>query len=1119
MRAPTTIPRAGTTEISASYHELLRQGLRHCQQLGGDLWTDFNEHDPGVTILEQLCFALTDLAYRTGFDIKDILAPLPGAKAPEHCLYTGDVALTCDPVTENDYRKLLYDRIDGLKNAWVDRAEGHAQGIDGLQEVLVETRDDKEQPEEHEAIRKEAVKWMRWFRNLGEDVHAVRILKIQPIQVQATIRIAASVDPANVLAHVLFSIQNHLVPFPRIEPIDKLIGTKPPEEIWNGPRLTLGALDKQSLKELRNTIHVSEIARIILQVEGVKQVKGLKVGETGGGFSSTGIAVRPGCVPRLDPPILRPQPSHGINIELEGGFKCLVDSRAVGARIKELQTGMRQKIEAAAVSFRTLSYLKVPEGRNRNIENYVSLQHQFPAVYGLGRNGMTNGLFEGGGSLQLRSDSRRQARIRQLRAFLLFFEQPLADYLAQLSHVADLFSLREDLPHTYFYQPLAVDPDPENLAEVLVQRPAAPRPGTDYYLVYMVDEHNEIVFVTRRLPTEADAHEMRRQIMESGRHLHNYRITRTVSGDVRLALHNSAGTILAMGQQRYTSVEAAREGAEHWQHFMSNPRHARELEGRLKLLHREELGVLIVDEESRIVLAGRPAPNREERERRIGDILASGIGPENYRIQPWPQGGFHLQLYNDRGELIADGEEIFATEIDAGAGAKTLAALFRRITQSSAGRERHLRRLPEAGVSGESPLSAYHEGLKQISRLTDHDYLRRRNRILNHLLARFGERFDDGILERLDLRPFGEKDDFFRELIRWKTEFLRGYLVPDESPLPSLGSGRALGYDYGNREVSVSGFERRTALLLGMHGHCDERTYHSQRTGAYSDPGYYYLEKSVWPREPERLTLERQSGGSAPPASLQREQIASPWIEGEPDLRDLHHHYVFSSADSAIMKHLLSFGGNRDNYHVHHAHGEFRVLFFPPQGVHAIEIHRTHSHHAAESAIGDLVGYFQGLRKSVAGSYAGERMTVVEHVLLRPFGGGSQAGHPVQRPGGVPDGFYSYRVSVVLPNWPVRFQNDEFKLYAEQLMFENAPAHLAIHCFWLSVGQMKEFEGLYDEWRLLRRDVEEADAPGEERIARLNQASARLRAMLVKLEQQQPSGEAPPAAKPEAGQA
>jgi hypothetical protein len=1116
MKAPTTIPRAGTTDTATDYQELLRLGLKHCQQLGGDLWTDFNEHDPGVTILEQLCFALTDLSYRASFDIKDILASVPKEEAPEDSLYTGDKALSSDPVTDSDYRILLYDRIDGLKNAWVRKVEGQAQGIEGLQEVLIETREDKEKPEEIEAIRKETVKWMRWFRNLGEDVHAVRILTVQPIQVQATIRIAANVDPAGVLAQVLFAIQNHLVPFPSIVPIDTLINTQSPDEIWNGPRLDHGALDKQSLKELRQTIHVSEIAKIILQVEGVKQVKGLLVGETGTRLSNADITVRPGCVPRLDPPILRSQSSYGINIELEGGFKSLVDSRAVAARINGLQIGMRQQIEAAARSFKMLSYLKVPEGKGRNIKDYISLQHQFPAVYGLGRNSMANTLVEGGHKLQLRSDNRRQARIRQLRAFLLFFEQPLADYLAQLSHVADLFSLKEDLPHTYFYQPLACDPDPENLADVLMQRRADPRPPLVYYLVYMLDAHNEIVFVTRRLLTEADARERRRQIIESGGLLHNYRTTRSASGEVRLTLHNSDGTILAMGQQHYTSVEAARVGAGNLQRYMANPRHTSELEQRVRSLRREELGVQVIDHESRVVLVGKPVPNREELERRIVDILASGIHPANYKIRPWPRGGFHLQLYNDRGELIADGEEIFLTEIDANAGGKTLAALLRRLEQSGSERARHLRRLPDSGVSGESPLRNYHEGLKRIAELTDHDYLRRRNRILDHLLARFGESFDDGILERLDLRPFGEKDDFFREMIRWKIEFLRGYVVPDESPMPSLSSGRALGFDYGNHEISVSGFERRVTLLLGIHGHSDGGTYHQQQMAEHSDPGYYYLEKSVRPLDPEHLALEKQPSRSTPPTSLQREQIAGPWIDGEPDLRDLHHYFVYSSADSAVLRQLLNFGGNCENYHVQHSHGEFRVLFFPPQSAHATEIHHTHSRNGAENTIDDLVRYFQGLRKSVVNSYAGERMHVVEHVLLRPHTSGRQAGHPAQNSGGVPDDFYSYRVSVVLPNWPVRFQSDEFKLYAEQLMFENAPAHLAIDCFWLSVGQMKEFEGLYSQWKTLRREIEEAEVPDAGRVASLDQSAERLRAMIVKLHEEQPP-EGP--AKPEAGKA
>ena len=47
----------------------------------------------------------------------------------------------------------------------------------------------------------------------------------------------------------------------------------------------------------------------------------------------------------------------------------------------------------------------------------------------------------------------------------------------------------------------------------------------------------------------------------------------------------------------------------------------------------------------------------------------------------------------------------------------------------------------------------------------DRNALLRRNRFLDHLLARLAEQFDDQILARLDLRPYGESDGFYAELI------------------------------------------------------------------------------------------------------------------------------------------------------------------------------------------------------------------------------------------------------------------------------------------------------------------------------------------------------------------
>lgn len=88
--------------------------------MGNKLWTDYNIHDPGITLLELLCYAITELGYRTAFDIKDILA-VPDStqfKPQEQALFTAREILTVNPWTANDYRKLLID-VNGIKNAWL----------------------------------------------------------------------------------------------------------------------------------------------------------------------------------------------------------------------------------------------------------------------------------------------------------------------------------------------------------------------------------------------------------------------------------------------------------------------------------------------------------------------------------------------------------------------------------------------------------------------------------------------------------------------------------------------------------------------------------------------------------------------------------------------------------------------------------------------------------------------------------------------------------------------------------------------------------------------------------------------------------------------------------------
>lgn len=1099
MKKQTTIPRLGTTDTCTNYQELLRRGVKHCQDLGGDLWTDYNQHDPGVTILQQVCFALTDLSYRTDFEIPDLLAATAGAEAPEQPLYTGDRVLTCSPLTKSDYRKFLYDRVKGLKNAWLVPVTDHPLGIEGLYDILVETREEVEKPE-GECIRREVLQRMRGARNLGEDIEDVRILEPQKVRVEGTIEISPEAEPANVLAQVLFNIQNLLIPFPRVQLVDDLIRETPPDEIWNGPSLDHGALEQQSLTERKDSIDVQEIAHIMLDVPGVKRVKKLKAGAPGALHTGGSIRIEEGHVPRLDPPILQPQPSYSISVEREGGFKCQVDPRAVWVKIQELEANMRNNISFAARSLQASSYRQVPQGRDRRIEDYLSIQHQFPVVYGVGKYGIQRSLLEGDGlgfqSNGMQVNAQREARVRQLKAYLLFFEQPMADYLSQLGHVAHLFSLDEQLHSTYFYQPVAHQPerlsDPPKIIDVLGRQAAPPR-SRAHYLACVVDQRGEIVFVTRRLSSEHEAHEMRRRIVEAGQHHRHYRASMTAGKEVQLTLYDHAGHFLALGQERFTSMETARAGAERWAHFMSGLLGKKPLQEKfIKVFRREELGLQIIDERSRIVLVSSRVQTREDRERRIADILASGLVRLNYEFHHAMSGGYTLHLRNSGGEVIADGEEIFATQLDAEEGVEALIALLRRMGQQEQLRELHLRRIPEVEEISASPLQSYEEGLKEIGLHVDRNYLRRRNRFLNHLLARFGERFDDSILERLDLRPIGEKDSFYEEMIRWKIEFLRGYVAKEEDQGVPLGAGRSLGFNYAGDAGSLSGIERRVSLLLGLHGHAESGGYFVQSRGeTWSDPELFCVEKNVWPLEPEKL---QDSDGQ--PFDLARHRIVGPKAEGEPDLNDLHHNFVFSSEDSSVLKLLLSAGQNPENYRLHAVGAEYHVLFHSPHSGESITIHHARSRSEAENAVGDLARYFQGLAETAAHSYSGECLHMLEHILLRPHGdsGRYRQESPV-------DSFFSHRVSAFLPNWPARFQNSEFRLYTEQVIQENAPAHLGVEVFWLTVHEMSEFQRLSGNWKALKRALHQQEAQGViGSPAALNEASGRLKVLIEKLQ-------------------
>ncbi len=103
------------------FGKLRSEGISYLGELSGKIWTDHNVHDPGITILEVLCYALIDLGYRTNIPIVDLLAPPDESKDEPGSFFSPAQILSNNPLTITDYRKLLID-IDEVNNAWLEVA-------------------------------------------------------------------------------------------------------------------------------------------------------------------------------------------------------------------------------------------------------------------------------------------------------------------------------------------------------------------------------------------------------------------------------------------------------------------------------------------------------------------------------------------------------------------------------------------------------------------------------------------------------------------------------------------------------------------------------------------------------------------------------------------------------------------------------------------------------------------------------------------------------------------------------------------------------------------------------------------------------------------------------------
>ena len=572
------------------YASLREQGINYIQALASDVWTDYNIHDPGVTILEMLAYAITDISARANQPVRNLLASKPGALATEKDFFSAAEILPCSAVTLNDFRKLLIDQ-DKIRNAWlskssdselgfyldpVSKALNYAKGdkitLNGLYAVLLEFEEDEilgdlnssliqnpagtievafpfwdevpaawttditlvsitledvtgtgvqlrplDMGNDHDYFaildvtyngtimdrvpvtvkaadgistgdiqlalqdigvgglvklyNKKVIAaskilvgikgFLSRNRNLCEDFFVFKASRVQEIGITLTLKIAPGIDVEQTLGEMFHRLDNFFSPAIPFYTLDQMLA-KPgftPDIVFEGPLLQHGFIDDNDLEELKrsNIIYTSDLIRLIMSLNDdfnygnsafVKQSKGIIALED---LTITNyINNQPitenvrNCLSLASVDIYKPK----LSID-KSNITVLKDKTVISYDPVKVENAFQAlKTPAKPPAPASLPDIAIPAGMNLQVEDYYSIQNDFPLTYGISHAGLPD-----------TASDERKGQAKQLKGFLLFFEQLLANYLSQLAHIKDLFSINVGVNATYFWQVLDSVPD------------------------------------------------------------------------------------------------------------------------------------------------------------------------------------------------------------------------------------------------------------------------------------------------------------------------------------------------------------------------------------------------------------------------------------------------------------------------------------------------------------------------------------------------------------------------------------------------------------------------------------------------------------------------------------
>ena len=476
------------------YSALTSKALQYVQTLSGKEWSDFNRHDPGVTVLEQYCYGLTDLTYRANQPIENLLADPDGVtQYHAHGLYAPSEIYPSAAVTDSDFKRLFLDRLSDIEDIHfkpVNQSSADDAGAyTGLYRVHVKlTRQAMVAGLENQNLRM-SDKIRQLFcqhRLLGEDIESIHYVEGIACEVVADVEVSESVVPSDLLAELYHQCAKVISPRAQFSDYQQKISAGMPlHKVFEGPAIYQGFLDVQGPSNDGpstdgQVVDITTLTQVIQAISGVVSVEDISLVVDGQHYHDSVQLQDDGKTLYLK----IPKDIALMRVTLKRNGKkipFLMDN------FKHRISSLRENNEhSGGGSYQYHRLVKRPQGLGLAHTAYHSIQHQFPNTYRL--SDVSTGEL----------GQRTRDEVRQFRTYLMFFDQIMANGIEHVQSIDQLLSInnndRKQLGASFLDRTIINDVEmiydfPESIAEKKINQ------ITGYYEQTLQKRHQALDFL------------------------------------------------------------------------------------------------------------------------------------------------------------------------------------------------------------------------------------------------------------------------------------------------------------------------------------------------------------------------------------------------------------------------------------------------------------------------------------------------------------------------------------------------------------------------------------------------------------------------------------------------